>query len=112
MGYLVLQSQDDKSFDVIDGQQRLTTLTLVVLAAMKNLQRLVNDKTQAEQNQRRIDQIRQTYIGYLDPCHLGLAHQAHPQSQQRQLLSNLPGTAGAFAAARVSRIGAFTAQGI
>jgi len=70
MGYLVLQSQDDKSFDVIDGQQRLTTLTLVVLAAMKNLQRLVNDKTQAEQNQRRIDQIRQTYIGYLDPVTL------------------------------------------
>lgn len=34
MGYLVLQSQDDKSFDVIDGQQRLTS-PLVVLAAMK-----------------------------------------------------------------------------
>jgi uncharacterized protein with ParB-like and HNH nuclease domain len=26
MGYLVLQSPDDKSFEVIDGQQRLTTL--------------------------------------------------------------------------------------
>ncbi|MGZ8214367.1 MAG: DUF262 domain-containing protein, partial [Methylosarcina sp.] len=24
MGYLVLQSQDEKSYDVIDGQQRLT----------------------------------------------------------------------------------------
>ena len=39
MGYLVLQSQDEKSFDVIDGQQRLTTLTLIVLAALKNLNR-------------------------------------------------------------------------
>lgn len=70
MGYLVLQSQDDKTFDVIDGQQRLTTLTLVVLAVLKNLQRLVNDKTFPEHNQRRIEQIRQTYIGYLDPVTL------------------------------------------
>jgi len=32
MGYLVLQTRDDKYFDVIDGQQRLTTLSLIVLA--------------------------------------------------------------------------------
>lgn len=70
MGYLVLQSQDDKTFDVIDGQQRLTTLTLVVLAVLKNLQRLVTEKIQPEQNQRRMEQIRQTYIGYLDPVTL------------------------------------------
>lgn len=70
MGYLVLQSQDEKSFDVIDGQQRLTTLTLIVLAALKNLQRLIEDKNQPEHNQQRLDQIRQTYIGYLDPVTL------------------------------------------
>lgn len=70
MGYLVLQSEDDKRFDVIDGQQRLTTLTLIVLAALKNLKRLVDEKLQPEQNQRRLEQIRQTYIGYLDPVTL------------------------------------------
>ncbi|MCF7987984.1 MAG: DUF262 domain-containing HNH endonuclease family protein [Methylovulum sp.] len=70
MGYLVLQSQDEKSFDVIDGQQRLTTLTLIVLSALKNLQRLVEEKNQPEHNQQRLDQIRQTYIGYLDPVTL------------------------------------------
>ena len=70
MGYLVLQSEDDKTFDVIDGQQRLTTLTLIVLAALKNLKRLVDEKVQSDQNQRRMDQIRQTYIGYLDPVTL------------------------------------------
>ena len=70
MGYLVLQSQDEKSFDVIDGQQRLTTLTLIVLAALKNLQRLIADNNQPEHNQQRLDQIRQTYIGYLDPVTL------------------------------------------
>lgn len=70
MGYLVLQSEDDKSFDVIDGQQRLTTLTLIVLAALKNLKRLVDEKVQPDQNQQRLQQIRQTYIGYLDPVTL------------------------------------------
>lgn len=70
MGYLVLQSQDDKNFDVIDGQQRLTTLTLIVLAALKNLKRLIEEKNNPENNQQRIEQIRQTYIGYLDPVTL------------------------------------------
>jgi uncharacterized protein with ParB-like and HNH nuclease domain len=70
MGYLVLQSQDEKSFDVIDGQQRLTTLTLIVLATLKNLKRLIEEGKSSEQNQQRLDQIRQTYIGYLDPVTL------------------------------------------
>jgi Protein of unknown function DUF262/Protein of unknown function (DUF1524) len=70
MGYLVLQSSDDKVFDVIDGQQRLTTLSLIVLAALKNLHKLVDADTQASDNQKRIEQIRQTYIGYLDPVTL------------------------------------------
>ena len=70
MGYLVLQSQNEKAFDVIDGQQRLTTLSLIVLAVLKNLQRLINDKKNPQANQRRLDQIRQTYIGYLDPVSL------------------------------------------
>jgi hypothetical protein len=70
MGYLVLQSQDDKSFDVIDGQQRLTTLSLIALAVMKNLQRLIDALHNPEQNRQRVEQIRQTYIGYLDPITL------------------------------------------
>lgn len=70
MGYLVLQSQDEKSFDVIDGQQRLTTLSLIVLAVLKNLQRLIDENKNPEQNQQRLEQIRSTYIGYLDPVTL------------------------------------------
>ena len=74
MGYLVLQSTDDKTFEVIDGQQRLTTLTLIILAVIKNLQRLIDEKNEPEQNIQRINQIRQTYIGYLDPVSLVLEH--------------------------------------
>jgi hypothetical protein len=70
MGYLVLQSADDKTFDVIDGQQRLTTITIILLAILKNLQRLIDAGDDAASNQRRIDQMRQTYIGYLDPVTL------------------------------------------
>lgn len=70
MGYLVLQSSDDKTFDVIDGQQRLTTLSLIVLAALKNLQRLIDGDREAESNRQRANQIRGTYLGYLDPVTL------------------------------------------
>lgn len=70
MGYLVLQSQDEKTFDVIDGQQRLTTLSLIILAVLKNLKQLVDENKNPQHNQQRLDQIRQTYIGYLDPVTL------------------------------------------
>jgi len=70
MGYLVLQSSDDKFFDVIDGQQRLTTISLIVLAVLKNIQRLIDTGDEAEANSRRREQIRQTYVGYLDPVTL------------------------------------------
>lgn len=70
MGYLVLQSDNDKTFDVIDGQQRLTTMNLIVLAVLKNIQKLIDEKKNAAPNKQRLDQIRQTYIGYLDPVTL------------------------------------------
>ena len=70
MGYLVLQTQDNKTFDVIDGQQRLTTLSLFVLAVLKGLQDLVDAGAEPDDNRRRIEQLRNSYIGYLDPVTL------------------------------------------
>lgn len=67
MGYLVLQSDNDKTFDVIDGQQRLTTLSILILAALKNFQRLVSANKDPERNQQRLDDYRRSYIGFLDP---------------------------------------------
>lgn len=66
MGYLVLQSENGKKFDVIDGQQRLTTLSLVVLAVLKNLNGLITKGEDAHANQQRYDEIRRTYVGNLD----------------------------------------------
>jgi hypothetical protein len=70
MGYLVLQSSDNKSFDVIDGQQRLATLSILVLAVLANLRRLIHDKVDADRNQQRETQLRSSFIGYLDPVTL------------------------------------------
>jgi hypothetical protein len=70
MGYLVLQSSDDRSFEVIDGQQRLTTISIIVLAILKNIQRLIDSGIDADPNRQRMEQIRQTYVGYLDPVTL------------------------------------------
>jgi hypothetical protein len=70
MGYLVLQTKDNKSFEVIDGQQRLTTLSLLTLGVLKGLQELVDGKVDPDNNKLRIDQLRSSYIGYLDPVTL------------------------------------------
>ncbi|WP_286745535.1 DUF262 domain-containing HNH endonuclease family protein [Roseivirga sp. UBA1976] len=70
MGYLVLQSKDSKNYDVIDGQQRLTTLSILVLAFLGNLKKLIEDDIEPEKNQQRLDQLRSTFIGYLDPVTL------------------------------------------
>ncbi len=70
MGYLVLKTDDNRVFDVIDGQQRLTTISLIVLAAMKTLKDFVESGVESDANRRRMEQIRNSYIGYLDPVTL------------------------------------------
>ena len=70
MGYLVLQSSDSKRFDIIDGQQRITTISVMVLSALAHLQDLVDAKLDASDNAKRIDQLRNSYIGYVDPVTL------------------------------------------
>ncbi len=70
MGYLVLQSSDSKRFDIIDGQQRITTLSLMILAGLGHLKDLVIAGLDAENNAKRRDQLQNSYIGYLDPVSL------------------------------------------
>ncbi len=70
MGYLVLQSSDSKRFAIIDGQQRLTTLSVLVLASLSLLEDLSTAGLDADNNRRRAEQLRNSYIGYLDPVSL------------------------------------------
>ena len=70
MGYLVLQSADNRAFDIIDGQQRMTTLSLLMLAAVAHLTDLAAPGDPADPQRRRAEQLRSNYIGYLDPVSL------------------------------------------
>jgi Protein of unknown function DUF262/Protein of unknown function (DUF1524) len=70
MGYIVLQRKSQHDYEVIDGQQRLITLSLVVLAAMKNIQLLINDGNEAEENKERLGVLTDRYIGSKNPISL------------------------------------------
>ena len=50
MGYLVLQTSNNKEFQIIDGQQRLTTMSLLILATLKCLKELVDSGIDPENN--------------------------------------------------------------
>jgi len=70
MGYLVLQSPDNKRFDIIDGQQRITTLSVMILGALSHLNDIAESGVDADRNRERLEQLRGSYIGYLDPVTL------------------------------------------
>jgi uncharacterized protein with ParB-like and HNH nuclease domain len=66
MGYLVLQTTDNKQYTIIDGQQRLTTLNILILAALKRLNDFINEEIDIHSNKLRIDSYRNNYIGTLN----------------------------------------------
>ncbi|HAH62805.1 MAG TPA: DUF262 domain-containing protein [Treponema sp.] len=66
MGYLVLQTVDDKNFQVIDGQQRLTTICILILSVIKQLLDLPGNEKEKDNNKKRAETIRATYIGNID----------------------------------------------
>ena len=66
MGYIVLQRKNQQDFEVIDGQQRLVTLSLLVLATMQHIQRLIDNHEDTENNQERLQEITGRYIGAKD----------------------------------------------
>jgi len=66
MGYIVLQRKEKHSFEVIDGQQRLVTSTLIILTAMKKIQDLINDDKDAENNKERLKELSSRFIGAKD----------------------------------------------
>ena len=70
MGYLVLQTSNNKEFQIIDGQQRLTTMSLLILATLKSLKDLVDNKIDSENNSKRQESLLSSYIGYIDPVTL------------------------------------------
>jgi hypothetical protein len=70
MGYLVLQTTNNKDFQIIDGQQRLTTMSLLVLATLKCMKDLADAGVDTEKNLKRKESLLNSYIGYIDPVTL------------------------------------------
>lgn len=64
MGYVVLQRLGDHEFSVIDGQQRLITLSIIVVAALHKLSQLIAAGQDVESNTTRMELIRSKYIGF------------------------------------------------
>lgn len=66
MGYLVFQSSDNKSFQIIDGQQRLTTVSILIIAALTVFKDKIDNGEDIESNQKRLDKYHGDYMGVLD----------------------------------------------
>lgn len=65
MGYLVLQATEGNEYQIIDGQQRFTTISLLILAVIKRIQNLGG-----EDETRRAKSLLDDYIGRMNPITL------------------------------------------
>ena len=70
MGALVIQGKSDREFLVIDGQQRLVTLSLFALAVISKLNTMADQGTDPASNKERAQQLRNRFIGEKDPASL------------------------------------------
>lgn len=66
MGYLVLQTSDDKNFKIIDGQQRITTICILILAVINYLKNMQCSEEEKQINEQRAQALLTTYIGNID----------------------------------------------
>src|SRR3990167_5012394 len=70
MGALVVEGKSDREFLIIDGQQRLATLSILALAAIRQLRRLAESEQDAEANTERAAGLRSRFVGEKDPASL------------------------------------------
>ncbi|MCG9893432.1 MAG: DUF262 domain-containing HNH endonuclease family protein [Thermosynechococcaceae cyanobacterium MS004] len=96
MGALVLQSSgsSDKVFTIIDGQQRLATLSIIAIAVIEKIRQLVLRQRDPENNQARLEILKRTYLGDKDPRSLRyssklLLNEINDDFYQSNLINNL-----------------------
>lgn len=70
MGALVVEGKSDREFLIIDGQQRLATLSLLALAAIAKLRAMADSGTDSAGNRERSSALRSRFIGEKDPASL------------------------------------------
>ena len=70
MGALVVEAKSDRAFEIIDGQQRLATISVLALAIIDRLRTLAKEETDANDNSERATALRNRFIGEKDPASL------------------------------------------
>jgi Protein of unknown function DUF262/Protein of unknown function (DUF1524) len=70
MGALVVEGRSDREFAVIDGQQRIATLSLLALAVISRLLGLADDGVDVQDNRQRAAALRARFVGEKDPASL------------------------------------------
>ncbi|MSU36237.1 MAG: DUF262 domain-containing protein [Pedosphaera sp.] len=70
MGAIVLESGERKQFRVIDGQQRMATLSILILAYVDYLHGLASEGVDATANRERAALLESSYLGANDPTSL------------------------------------------
>jgi hypothetical protein len=70
MGAIVLESGERKQFRVIDGQQRMATLSILILACVDYLYGLASEGVDATANEERATLLESSYLGAKDPTSL------------------------------------------
>jgi hypothetical protein len=67
MGAVVVEAHSENSFVVIDGQQRIATLTILALAVIRTLENLGDSEEEKKRNRERATVQRRIFIGEKDP---------------------------------------------
>ena len=70
LGALVVEGKSDRDFLIIDGQQRLATLSLLALAVIHRLATMATDGVDPDRNTERGRELRNRFIGEKDPASL------------------------------------------
>lgn len=70
MGAIVLQNLQNKQYSIIDGQQRLATISIIALSIIKRIQDLVEADVEVEANRERKTRLTEQYVGEKDAVSL------------------------------------------
>lgn len=70
MGALVVEAKTDRDLEIIDGQQRLATLSVLALAIISQLEQLASAGVNPEDNRERATVLRNRFVGEKDPASL------------------------------------------
>jgi uncharacterized protein with ParB-like and HNH nuclease domain len=70
LGAIVLKNEGKDNYTIIDGQQRIATLSILVIAAVKILTELIAKGVDGEKNEERKSILMRTFLGDKDPTSL------------------------------------------